>query len=162
MAEDVAATGAQPATKSRFRLLDVVISLIILAIIVILAVILFKQLHIKHEVSAATGVSDQILTDIRRGDAQTVYNLGDARFQKDNSVDQLRSDITALNQTATGTPTVVRRTLLHGTQTDSVSVIYKFGSKTPYYLRVITTDENGSWKLYSLTGNSSENPLLKV
>ncbi len=152
----------KPTRKRRFRLLDAAIAFAILAIIALLLHALLSQLSIKHEVSAATAVTDAMITDIQKQHATAAYALGDTLFQKQNSVKSLTAQFAEVASFAHGSATREHTTVTNDKSGQAVSVIYKYSQKPTLYIRVIAAKPAGatSWHVVNLNGNTKETPLL--
>jgi hypothetical protein len=156
-------TGSTESTKKpRSRIIDVIIGLAVLAVIVVLLLTLLSQLRLKHEISAATAVTDRMITDIQKQSGADAHSLGDATFQKQNPTALLTAQFKAVNSHVHGTAVRDRTTITNTKSGQAVSVIYKYASKPTFYIRVITTKPKGasSWHVVNLSGNPKESALL--
>lgn len=160
---DVEFKADKPLRIRRFKLLDVIITVIVLAVIAALAYALITQLNLKREVSAARAVTDRLISDIQKQDASDAHRLGDKTFQQQNSVAALAAQFKAVDAyTAKATAVSDRTTVTNDSNGQAVSVIYKYSGKKPFYIRVIVTKPKGasSWHVVNLNGNIKESPLL--
>jgi len=148
------------ARRRHIKLTDIIFGALIIIVIVVLTIMLLKQLSLKHEVSTATTVTNRVVRDIKATNAQDVRSLGDSKFQSHNSQAELQNLFQGINKYTSSTPSLVRKTVIRGTQTDSVANIYKYTGKQTVYIRVTVTQESGKWRLVGIAGNNSEAPLL--
>lgn len=160
---DVDSKADKPARAHRFKLLDVIVTVVIVLIIGALAYTLLSQLRLKHEVAAARAVSDQMITAIHNTDASSARKLGDKTFQQQNSTTSLTAQFEAVDTyTAKATAVSDKTTVTNENGVQAVSVVYKYSSKKPFYVRVIVTKPKGasSWHVVDISGNIKESPLL--
>ena len=153
-----------PETKSsRFRLIDFIVFAVIAVVIVVLSLTLIGKLRLKSEVSGAQVVADRVISDISKQNGAEARSLGDKKFQNLNSTTKLNSIFKSASQLAKGQPTVVRKTVDNTKQAQNVYFIYKYGDKSPYYIRINTSKLDGSdkWQLVGISGNASQAALLK-
>lgn len=151
-----------PKPKRKFKVTDIVIFLVLVVVIIALLVTLLGKLRLKHEVSSARVVSDRLISDISKKDTNNARGLGDAKFQAKNSNAQLAALFDSIVTTAPGKPKVDRQIVSNANHTKGVYVIYKYGNKTPYYIRVAVsrTDRANKWQLVGISGDSSETALI--
>jgi hypothetical protein len=144
------------------RIFDIIVIVIIVIICGVLLKTLLTQLSLKHEVSSARTVSDQIINDIRKQNGQDVRAHGDKIFQAQNSAANLTTQFKAAAQVTASTPAVERQTVTNDKNQQAVSVIYKFPNKQPFYIRIIVVKPKGSdkFQIVNLKGDTTEKPLL--
>lgn len=152
----------EPTKKTRSRLPDAVIIVVVVLIIGFLVHALISQLSLKHEVSSATAVTDQMITNIQKQNGTAAHALGDSTFQAKNSAAELTTVFKSVNSHTHGTAVRDHTTVTNDETGQAVSVIYKYADKPTFYIRVIATKPKGasSWHVVNLSGNVKETPLL--
>lgn len=152
----------------RFNLVDIIIAAVVVIVVIIFGATLYRQLSLRHEVSAAKAVSNQFITDLQHQNATHAHALGDATFQSNLSVKQLGLLFTNAKPYATGAAAIDDQTVTNRKTSDDVRFIYKFNPSKPYYIRVIVSKTSGSsaWKIINIAGGSTEStlkaPVLKA
>ena len=149
--------------RRRIKLTDILFILGFVAVIAVLSLMLVRQLSLKHEVADAKVVANRVITDVQKQRASDALDLGDKTFQENHSPQELQSLFKAAQLYVSGSATVSKQVVTNSKKNDVVSIIYKFHTKKPYYLRVTVGKINGTdkWYLIGLGGNASEATLLK-
>jgi uncharacterized protein YneF (UPF0154 family) len=156
-------TGSTETTKKRrLRVLDIAIAVVVVLIVGFLVHTLLTQLSLKHEVSGATAVTDQMITDIQKQNGTNAHTLGDSSFQKQNPASLLTAQFKAVNSHVHGSAVRDHTTVTNDKTGQAVSVIYKYADKPTFYIRVIVTKPKGAsaWHVVNLNGNTKETALL--
>lgn len=146
--------------KRKLKVTDIIFIVVILVVIIALLITLTGKLHLKSEVSAARKITDRLITDISKVNGTDAKSLGTPQFQSQNSASNLNTQFEAVNTHTNGSASVVRQTVDHKSKPDTVFIIYKYGGKTPYYIRVAAAQSNGAWHLVSLLGSANETKLI--
>ena len=148
--------------KRGVKLTDIIIGVVFVIICGFLLSALLHQLSLKHEVTAAKTVSNRVITDISKDDAADARSLGRASFQKAHSNSQLSALFKQIPNYAKGTPAVDRQTVTNDKSGQAVAIIYKYPKSPVFYIRVIIIKPTGAtkWQLATITGNTTEKPLL--
>jgi Tfp pilus assembly protein PilX len=153
-----------PVRKRRgFKLTDALILLVLLVLVVFLVRTLVTQLGIRHDVSAARNVTNQLIGDMQKQDGAAALKLGDKNFQAVHSGPQLTGLFKQAEPYIKGTPVITKQTLTKGSAAKVVSVYYKFGSNKPFYVRVTASEQNGApqWHIINYAGNANLSALTK-
>jgi len=145
----------------RNKLIDILIGAALIILCLVLAKSLYDQLSLKHEVSAATAITNRVVSDIRKQNGADVRSLGDKTFQSQNSTANLTAQFKAASKLTGSTPVIERKTVTNSDSNQAVSILYKF-PKPVFYVRVIVVKTNGSdkFKLVNLKANTTAKPLL--
>lgn len=146
----------------QFTVIDGVIFIVVLGVIIVLVVTIMNKLSLKHEVSAAQRVTNHLISDVARQDAADAHKLGDPKFQAAHSTKQLAQIFSSVTDISKN-PTTIDRSIVSNTkQAQTVYVIYKYSSKTPYFIRVTASklSNSSTWQLTGISGNNTEAPLI--
>ena len=156
-------TTERPAPRRRFRLTEVLLLILLLAIGVFLGKMLLEQLHINNEVHAAKTVSNRVIQDIKKQDAADARKLGDAGFQKAHSETEMTALFKQAAKVTHGNPVIDKQIVNNDKYGQAVGIIYRYPGKPVYYVRIVVTKPKGanSWHMTSISGNTTEAPLLK-
>lgn len=158
---------AQPAaqsTRRRLKVTDLIIAIIFVLIVAILAVVLLRQLSLKHEVSDARVTANRVLSDLQKQDANDMHNLGDKTFQSSHSTAELQQLSENATTFVSGPSIIINQAVTNDSKGQKVDFVYKFTpNKKPYYIGIVVNKLKGStsWHLISLSGNSDQSALPK-
>jgi len=156
-------TTERPQPKRRIKLSEILLLVVLLALCIFLLKMLMDQLSLRHEVQAAKTVSNRVIDDIAKQNAADARNLGDSGFQKAHSVTQLTSLFKQAAQVTHGKPLVVKQIINNDKYGQAVGIIYRYPDKPVYYVRIVVTKPKSAsnWHMTSISGNNSEQALLK-
>jgi hypothetical protein len=154
----------KPAHKRRgLKLVDAIVTLVIVIVIAVLVNTLLHQLTLKREVADARNTTNKAISYIQKKDAPSFRKLGSDDFQAKYTDKQLQNLFNPLSSALSGTQTVVKQTANNGSANKVVSVYYHFTKPMSYYLVVTVIQPNGKtgWHVVNFSGSTAEKDLLK-
>jgi len=159
--------------RRKVRVTDVIFFAIIAVVIISLSVFIANRLKLKHEVSDAKVVANQVIADLAKQDTAGIRSLGDKQFQAKNSAASLNAHLTATDVNGTKitfaqlyggtTPTIVQQIVANNSRGQHVTLIYEYNAlKAPFFVRVDTAKAPGSdkWTLQAFSASANEANLL--
>lgn len=147
--------------KLPFKITDLIIFSIIIAVIVILSLTLVRKLGLKHDTAAARPIADKAIADIQKRDGSAARTLGSPTFQKTYTAAQLTTQFKTIEIATLKSPKLDRTIVFDGNKGRTVFFIYKYTAlKVPFYIRIGVGEQAGNWKLTQLSGSADESTLI--
>ena len=141
---------------------ELILLIIALIAIVVLVKMLFGFVSLKHEVDTAKTLTNHVASDVRSKNAADAFSLGDPTFKSKNTKAQLQLIFQSVDKAIAGTSSIVHQAVTNSKGVKSVSIIYKFEGRQPYFVRISVSKQDGAknWQLIGLAGDKDESKLL--
>ena len=157
-------TGLKPARRARVRTSDIVVFGIILAVIALVASMLYDYIGTRRDIASAMPTANQVIADISQRDGNAVRELGSDKFKKTYTAVALKTQFQGIELVTSEKPAVHYTVRSSGKSGKTVIVVYKYPKKLanqPFYLSVEVTRSNDSntWQLARISGSADQSKL---
>jgi hypothetical protein len=159
---------ALPSVKSlrklRVTIKEIAILVGFVVIVALLAAFIYNKLKLKHDVAAATVVTNQVINDVAKRDGAAARSLGNAKFKSTYTAAALTKQFQAIELVTSEKPTVDVQAASTGKAGKTVLIVYKYPKKLagqPFFIGVSVTQAKGShsWQLTNISGSADESKI---
>lgn len=153
-----------PRRKFRIKPKEVAIVAAFVIIIVLLVGTIINRLQLKHKVTSAEVVTNQVIADLGKRDGAAAYSLGSSKFKSTFTASQLTQQFHAIELVTGGKPVIDTQAASSGKAGNTVVVIYKYPKKLagqPFFVAIVVTQPKGghTWQLTNISGSADESKL---
>jgi hypothetical protein len=155
---------ASPSTESRRRTIitpgELIVTVIFVGIVVALAIVLVREITLRHDVTNARAVSSKVVNDVKTRSGTAMRSLGSPTFQRTYTASALTKQFNSVKIATLKTPTLDQQIVVDTPDGRNIYFIYKYNAlKVPFYVRTTIEHRSGHWYLTAVDGNIDESEL---